>query len=69
MTASLPVDAINYCHNKSLFYSQLNAAQSRCNFNRTTELVIWLDDNGDAIASQVITANRQLPGLACNLWK
>jgi len=69
MTASLLVDAINYCHNKTLFHSQLNAAQNRCNFNRTAELVVWLDDNGDVIASKVIMANRQLPDLACNLWK
>ena len=67
--STVNVDAINYCHTSGLYTAQLNAAQDRCNFNRTTELVVRLDSDGAIIEQRIITANRQLPDLACNLWK
>ncbi len=68
-TNTVSVDAVNYCHTKALYQAQLNAAQNRCNFNRTTELVLYVDKDNNIIEQSVVTANRQLPELACNLWK
>ena len=66
---NISVDAVNYCHTDSLYQAQVNAAQDRCNYNRTTELVVRVDANGNVTAQRVITPNRELPELVRNLWK
>jgi hypothetical protein len=63
------VDAVNRCHAPALYRYQLQAAQIRCNINRTTELVLHIAEDGNVIEQQVIVPNRDLPTLARNEWK
>ncbi len=67
--ARVEVDAVNWCHSPVLYQSQLALAQWRCNVNRTTELVIHVDENQQIIEQRVITADRDLPIIAINDWR
>jgi len=66
---NVEVDAVNRCHAPALYHYQLQAAQIRCNTNRTTELVLHIAADGSIIEQQVIVPNRDLPTLARNDWK
>lgn len=66
---TISVDAVNYCHAPALYRYQLSAAQTRCNINRTTELVLHIDADGHIIEQRLFTANVDLPILVRNTWR